>query len=316
MAKTARFERKGRPATTLTPDPSPTQWERVGVRASLCAVLVFLPTLAHALVLQTVEPRAFGYTVGDALERRVLVDRARDGVVDPASLPKPGRTGRWFQLREVTALPDGLRLAYQIVNAPPQPDQENLPALGLRVIGPDGQPHDAEIAPFTVTMAPVAHFGPYDVIQSADVRPDLEAPAIDTSASRSRVLACAAALLALSALLWAPRLLRRLAWRKVGPFARARRALRRLPARGDDIEARRQALRRLHQALDETAGLTLALDNVELLFQAQPWLAPARAQVEALFADSRATFFGHSPPPPLARLVGAASQWAELERRR
>lgn len=286
------------------------------MRSSLFAVLVLLPALARALVLQTVEPRAFGYTVGDVLERRVLVDRARDGVVDRASLPKPGRSGRWFQLREVTALPDGLRLAYQIVNAPPQPDRENLPALGLRVIGPDGQPRDAEIAPFTVTMTPVVHFGPYDVIQSADVRPDLEPPPIDASASRRRVLACAAALLAQGALLWAPGLARRLGWRKAGPFARARRVLRRLPARGDDIEARRQALRRLHQALDEAAGLTLALDNVELLFQTQPWLAPARAQVEALFADSRATFFGRAPPPTLARLVGMASQWAELERRR
>jgi mxaA protein len=265
--------------------------------------------------VQTVEPRPFGYTVGDVLVRRVLVQSSA-AAVDPASLPKPGRYGRWFALREVTALSDGVRLVYQLVNAPPQPDQENLPSLTLRLIGPDGRAREAQIGPFTVAMAPVAHFGPYDVIQADDLRADLKPRPIDTRGRRQRAFAYGAALLALAGVGLAPALARRLGWRRAGPFVRAWRALRRAPLRGDDAAACRGALRRLHQALDEAAGRTLALDNVDGLLQAQPWLAPARQTVRALLADSRAAFFGEAPPPPRARLLSLAAQLAELERRR
>jgi mxaA protein len=269
-----------------------------------------------ASALQTVEPRPFGYTVGDVLVRRVVVERGSHATVDPASLPKPGRYGRWFALREATALPDGVRLAYQLVNVPLQPEHQNLPSLTLRLIGPDGSAREEAIGPFTVTMSPVGHFGAYDVIQASDVRPDLEPRPIETGGRLQRVLACGAALLALAAVQVAPALARRLGWRRAGPFARAWLALRRVPLRGDDAGARCGALRRLHQALDETAGRTLALDNMERLLQAQPWLAPARQAIHALLADSRAAFFEEATPPPRARLLALAAQLAELERRR
>jgi mxaA protein len=270
---------------------------------------------APALSVQTVEPRPFGYTVGDVLVRRVLV-ASGDAAVDPASLPKPGRYGRWFALREATALSDGARLVYQLVNSPPQPDQENLPSLTLRLIGPDGRAWEAQIGPFTVAMSPVAHFGPYDVIQADDLRADLEPRPIDTRSRRQRVFGYGAGLLALAGVGLVPALARRLGWRRAGPFVRAWRALRRAPLRGDDAAARRGALRRLHQALDEAAGRTLALDNVEGLLQAQPWLTPARQTVQALLAESRAAFFGEAAPPPRARLLRLAAQLAGLERHR
>ncbi len=287
----------------------------VGVRV-LPAVLTSVIGVAPVLALETVEPRPFGYTVGDVLERRLLVDRTRDASLDPASLPRPGRYGRWFQLRVVTPAPDGARLAYQIVNMPLQADLENLPSLRVRVIGLDGRARDADIGPFTVAMAPVAHFGSYDVIDADAVRPDLDPAPIDTSGRRDRVALYGAALIALAAVQLAPALARRLGRRRAGPFARARRALRRLPRHGEDVAARNAALLRLHEALDEAAGRTLALDNVESLFLMHPWLAPARASVEALLAQSRAAYFGEAPPPPRTQLLSVAAQLADLERRR
>jgi len=285
------------------------------MRVLAAAVLVALAGSSRVLALETVEPRPFGYTVGDVLERRLLVDPNRDGTLDPAGLPRPGRTGRWFQLSAVTPLPDGARLTYQIVNMPPQADQENLPSLRVRVIGPDGRPRDADIGPFTVAMAPVARFGSDDVIDADAVRPDRDPQPIDTTRRRERVFLYAAALTALAAIQIAPALARRLGWRRAGPFARALRALRRLPRSEEDVAARNNALRRLHEALDEAAGRTLALDNLELLFLAHPGLAPARASLEALLAQSRASFFGEAPPPPRAHLVSVAAQLADLERR-
>jgi mxaA protein len=284
--------------------------------ARIASSLLLVALTTHAAsAFQTVEPRSFGYTVGDVLERRLLLDRALDGTVDPASLPRPGRSGRWFQLREVTSAPDGVRFVYQIVNTPSQPDLENLPSLNVSLIGPDGRAHQAAIGPFTVAMAPVAHFGPYDAIESAEVRPDLDPPPIATSAGRRRVLAYGAALTLLAAVQWAPALARRFGRRRAGPFARAWRALRRAPLLGEDAAARRNALRRLHEALDEAAGATLALDNLDCLFAAHPGLAPARAGVEALLADSRAAFFDDAPPPPRARVLSVVAQLADLEGR-
>jgi len=285
------------------------------MRVLAAAVLVALAGSSRVLALETVEPRPFGYTVGDVLERRLLVDPNRDGTLDPAGLPRPGRTGRWFQLSAVTPLPDGARLTYQIVNMPPQADQENLPSLRVRVIGPDGRPRDADIGPFTVAMAPVARFGSDDVIDADAVRPDRDPQPIDTTRRRERVFLYAAALTALAAIQIAPALARRLGWRRAGPFARALRALRRLARSEEDVAARNNALRRLHEALDEAAGRTLALDNLELLFLAHPGLAPARASLEALLAQSRASFFGEAPAPPRAHLVSVAAQLADLERR-
>jgi mxaA protein len=279
------------------------------------AVLFALAVSTRALALQTIEPRPFGYTVGDVLERTLLVEGAQEGTLDPASLPRPGRTGRWFQLRAVTALPEGARLTYQIVNLPEQADQENLPSLRVRVIGPDGRAREADIGPFTVAMTPVARFASYDVIDADAIRPDRDPQPIDTSRRRARVFLYAAALTVLAAIQLAPALARRLGWRRAGPFARALRALRRLPGREEDVAARNDALRRLHAALDEVAGRTLALDNVELLFLARPALAPARTTVEALLAQSRAAFFGQVPPPPRAHLLSVAAQLADLERR-
>jgi mxaA protein len=306
------------------PHPPPACGRGVGVRVLATAVLALSTAPAPALALQSVEPRAFGYTVGDVLERRVLVDRIRDGTLDPASLPRPGRAGRWFQLRAVTPAPDGVRLLYQLVNAPLQPEQENLPSLALRLIRPDGRVQDAAIGPFTVATAPLMPFGPYDTVQDTDLRPDLDPPPIDTSARRRRVLAYGAALALLAAAQCAPWLARRVGWRPAGPFARARRALTALARRPSEArsaqeggsEAGRQALRRLHQALDEAAGRTLALDNVEALFGAQPWLAPARAGVERLLVASRDTFFAGAPPPPIAQVRSLVAQLADLERGR
>jgi hypothetical protein len=125
----------------------------------------------------------------------------------------------------------------------------------------------------------------------------------------------AAALLALLAVQALRSLARRLAWRRATPFARAWRALRRLSAQGDDDPTRCLALRRLHEALDQAAGVTLALDNLGALFQAHPALESARAPVQALLAASRAAFFGQAPPPSLHQLSQWAGQLAELEAR-
>jgi mxaA protein len=273
--------------------------------------MLLAPALACAA--DTIEPRAFGYTVGDVLERRIVVDAAREGRIDVTSLPKPGRVGRWFALRAAQVQPDGARLVYQILSSPEQPASENLPSLRLQAIAADGRPRPIDIGPFTVSMAPVALFGPYDAAQAVELRPDLDPPPIDTGARARRVAGCVIALVALLGLLWLPPLLRRHLARRSGPFMRAWRALRGRQPGADEAAASLEALRRLHQAFDEAAGATLALDNLDRLFEARPQLVQARAQVESMLAASRAAFFGQAAPPPRARTAELARTLARLD---
>src|SRR5258708_34252713 len=145
-----------------------------------------------------------------------------------------------------------------MANVPLQPQQENLPSLRVRLIAPDGHTQEADVGPFPVAMAPAAHFGPDDVIQADNVRPARDPRPIDTASRRERVLAYAAALIALAAVQLAPALAPRFGWRPAGPFGRARRALHRSFLRGDDVPPRRPALRCLHPAPDDPPCRTRA----------------------------------------------------------
>lgn len=282
-------------------------------RGARTAALVFALALAlvqaarTARAADTVEPRPFGYTVGDVLERRILIDPQRDGTLDASSLPKPGRFGRWFALRAALAQPDGVRLVYQIVDSPGAAQRENLPSLRLQVDGRDGRPHPVDVGPFTVSLAPVA-LGPLGDEGSSlpPLRPDLDPPPVPTQALQRRVTVLAIALAVLLALLWLLPLVRRRLALRTGPFMRAWRAMRRAPTA-------LQAMRALHAALDEAAGATLALDNVERLFAARPQLGPARGEVESLLAASRAAFFGGAEAPARERSLALARRLAELD---
>jgi hypothetical protein len=66
----------------------------------LLALLLWVaPLLAQAaeeevLRVQASEPRAYGYQVGDAVQRRVVVRAPAGWTLDEASLPRPGGRGQ------------------------------------------------------------------------------------------------------------------------------------------------------------------------------------------------------------------------------
>ncbi|WP_395695057.1 hypothetical protein, partial [Piscinibacter sp.] len=76
----------------------------------LAALLMSLAAAAVAadavLRVEASEPRAFGYQVGDHLQRRVVVQVPAGWTLDEASLPKPGGRGLALELRAVRAQHD------------------------------------------------------------------------------------------------------------------------------------------------------------------------------------------------------------------
>ena len=95
--------------------------------AALLGTLAGVSPIADAAVdaLAVTTPRPFGYVIGDTFEHRTSLVLERGFDLDPASIPEPGRAGRWLNLNRTALESDAengstahtVVLHYQIVNA-------------------------------------------------------------------------------------------------------------------------------------------------------------------------------------------------------
>jgi mxaA protein len=286
-------------------------------------VLGFLLSVAAARVhaqpitITPVPPRAFGYTVGDRIERRIEIKTAPPWSLAQASLPRLGRLNAWFELADISIYTDPqtagarteIRLTYQLLNSPTQPSVLLLPRLALRFEG-GAEPVERDVPPAEVFAAPLLPAAATDSTLDtprADRKP--EPIPVDTLRSRLTAYLLGAVLLLLSMLI-ARQFAQR---RRAGPFVRACRDLRRIAHTPPDGNRAAAAMRIVHRALDETAGQSVFLDNVESLF-ASPHRAPLRDRTHAFLRRSREQFFaGTGEPLPLDELRDLARAWRALE---
>lgn len=251
--------------------------------------------------LAVTEPRAYGHSLGDVLVRRVVLELDHPWRLADDALPKPGRSGAWLELRppEVKSRALGSRtryditLAYQVVNVPREIATLALPEVTLALAGP--RPAFESVPDFPFTLAPLTpeHIlarAPLDEMQS-----EVQPPRIATAGIKARLAACALA---------AGAILLFLAWRLWGipflaagrgPFARARREVRRL-ARGRGESAHREAIKRVHRAFDQTAGRALFAAELPAFLREHPRFAPLAADIERFFELSRREFFAGGAP--------------------
>jgi mxaA protein len=272
---------------------------------------MLLATLLAAATVQTVEPRAYGYVVGDLVERRVLLAQP----LAPAALPRRGRIDAWLELREaqlVGGSTQELRLVYQIVNAPKQVATIELPALALAT---SQSRSEVDAWPITVSaMTPAFALARAGLDES---QPDIAPERADL---RPVLVRMAAVTLLLAALVYAVALARwpQLAfWRRDAPFRSAWLELRRLarhrPAEAEAALAQR-AMQRLHAAFDAAAGQALFAERLDALYVARPQLRPLAGDIERFYAQSRSAFFAATPATPaLAPLVELARRLTQAE---
>jgi mxaA protein len=288
--------------------------------ALACAVATAASAAEPAtLALRTIEPRAYGYQVGDVLQRQVVVDVPDGLALDEASVPRPGARGRALELRAVRRTPAAGReeivLEYQVFLAPPAVRTLELPPVVLHFTGrPRAQ--DVRIDAWPVTVAPLV---PVEVSPRrglGDLQADVDAPRLPTEGLRLRLAAWlgAAALLAATLLL----LHFGLPWwnRRHRPFARAWPALRRLHLGADDAAAWRLACERLHAAFNESGGEVLFEHGIDRFAARRPGFAPLREEMRRFLAISRRGFFGDGArdPQDLAWLVGFGRRCRDAER--
>lgn len=278
------------------------------------------PAAAQVRAVHTLEPRAFGYFLGDTLVRTVEIETGPEDEIVPASLPRTGPSNYWLELRDIAQSSarrgDGrlhtLRLTYQAFYAPIDPRKQTIPATEIAVRGPNGS-DTVSIPPFTFVMSPLREIFPERGAGSRDedvLRPDAR-PEPRRSAGLRTAALIAAGLSALFLVLLA----RDLAWwpfhrRPARPFSRAVREVGRALAQGG-ADGYRTALLALHRAFDIAAGRRLLAADVGSFLAAHPEHGKVETEVERFFAASRAVFFGEAeregeirlPPHDLKQLA-------------
>ena len=295
---------------------------RRAMRASVLGALLAMAAIAldaqPVLTASVVEPRAFGYQVGDVASGTVRVQVPAGLALDDASLPKPGARGKALELRSVerhsAAEPGGqaltLRLEYQVFLSPAQTRTLETPTLTLRFVGLPRE-QALRIEPWPVTVSPLA---PADVSPRrglGELQPDAAPLLIATTPARWRLLAeGAVALLLLGYLaqvyLGAP-------WwaRSRRPFNRAwheLRALRngRAPQAAPHAAPHtaghfaRAAIQRLHAALNASAGEVVFEAGIDRFIAASPRFGPIRDDLVAFLRMSSREFFAPAAAHPEA----------------
>jgi mxaA protein len=240
-------------------------------------------------------PRAFGYTVGDVVSRRIALQVPAGLTLDEDSLPHTGGRGRALELRRVelrrslAGVPEELRLDYQVFLAPRELRVLEMPVFELRFDGTP-RPQTLRIDAWPVTVAPLTPADPSPREGLGEMRPDRDPPRLDTSVLRARLLAEGG--LALLLLAYLGHVYLGLPWlaRRRRPFGRAWDALRALPA-APDAAQRRAAFEQLHAALNASAGEVLFEPGVDRFIALRPGFAPLRDELLQFFAHSRAEFF-------------------------
>jgi mxaA protein len=270
-----------------------------------CVVWALAAGAAGAQVsptVSTVEPRAYGWQLGDVVVREVAIEADAAYTLEADSLPRPGRVGSAFELRriDVGSAPSAagrqhrLRLEYQVFLSPQAVRTLELPPLTLR-FAHAGRSQDVRVDAWPVTVSPLV---PVEVSPRSglgELQPDEPPPPVDTRPTRWRLLALAsvAALMGLVLL----HLHVGLPWlaRRQRPFESAWRALRRLPA-ADAAGRRRAAFEQLHAALNQSAGAALFEGGVDAFVAARPPFAPLREDLRQFFQRSRTEFFAAAAP--------------------
>lgn len=286
---------------------------------------VALSAAAHAeseLRVEVVNPRPFGYVIGDVLERAITAEVADRYVLERASLPRSGRLDAWLESWPPSIAASTwlgrthyrIKLAYQIVGSSERVTTIALPEVRLVFTG-DGASISETLPDWPITAGPLT---PTHVLGRAsleEIRPDRAPARISTRppAVRLALYATTAGLL----LLYLGYRRFGLSWPgRPGPFARALRDVRSLALGEHGAPTHRTALRRVHRAFDETAGRTLFAGELSGFFESHPRFTGVRDAIERFFETSRQEFFddGRAGDTNLTELVALCRECRRRER--
>jgi mxaA protein len=293
----------------------------------LCAACGAAVSAPRTPSVTVINPRAFGYFIGDVIDRKVVIRLGPHEKLDMASLPRPGPLNYWLELAGVThsEKSDGddtihtLHLSYQVFYGALDPRRLVIPGfkLGLTTGG------EVSVPDFGFITSPIRQLFAANSQSSGsavEVQPDQSAPQLPTGAERTALLISSlVGLAALIGLAWHN------AWwpfhkRPARPFTDAARYLKANAAQLGNAQGYRAALLKLHRAFDLAAGRRLLSEDVASFLDAHPEYRAQSGKIGQLFRASRRAFFANDVDEaqaemPLAALVDLSAGLSAAERR-
>jgi mxaA protein len=279
--------------------------------------------LAADIEIRAQNPRPFGYVVGDVFEQELILSAKAGQRLDQKQLPKPGRLNAWLELRNLTIDESSsgattayrVRLTYQLPNAPVAVRVIELPAQRFVLLQADTS-IEVNSTEWPITIGPITP----DEVLARDgleaMRADAPPTLIDTTAVKQRLVGYAVALAALL-LYWCYRYFGiPYLNRQRRPFTRAYREVDKL-VRSAEPSAYHRALEHLHRALNETAGKSLFVDNIDPFLANRSIPSGLAAMTREFFQASRNEFFaggGASGHYSIAWMQDFCRAWRDVER--
>lgn len=287
-------------------------WRLGGSRSFIIAIAGLWLIAAHAedgvvtdprVAVRTIDPqRDVGYTVGDTLQRTVILEAQKPYVLLETSLPIAGNDkkrrgkGSGVEVREVkvettTGIDKTvytLHLSYQVFTNNIVAKPAVLPAEFVK-FGGAGKNFEVRIPSWSFRISPLAVYG--SVVVERDMS-GFRGPLL-LDATRHHQLLWGLLGLLVGSMLGLLYVLGTSSWlpRMGGPFARAYRDLKKLPATPEGLS---QGVSRLHQAFNTTAGNSVF--NGASFLSRKPGFAPVGMEIDQFFGLSRTVFFESSAP--------------------
>jgi mxaA protein len=290
------------------------------VLSLLCWMVV---AQAAEISVEALNPRPFGYAVGDTLKQELIFTTQSHQVLDEKKIPKPGRLNAWVELKNIEVAETAVgskriyrvKLDYQLPNSPTEVRVIELPAQRFFFLEA-GKSIEARSTEWPITMGPITSTEVLARDGLEALRPDVAPRGIDTRPILQRLVVYAIALGAL--LLYG-------CYRYFGmpflerqrrPFTRTSRQLDRLVKKAAP-DAFPKAIEYLHQALNETAGKSLFSENVEPFLAHRSIPAGLADMTRQFFQLSREEFFGAGVSESQRSLTWAREfcrAWRDVER--
>ena len=265
------------------------------------AVRAELPPPIHSVEVST--PRDYGIVMGETLSAKVRAATDQNCQLETASLPQAGSAvADFLELRAIHAHSQHpgkeaihfVGLQYQVFKGVRDAEIISVPAWALS-FNCKGERVEAEVPAWNFTLTPIIPDKIPD--EAVVIRGDMPPP-VDSGNSHARWLAVSLSSLAGLGVyaLWRLGLLP--FQRKRPPFLRAASGLKRLGKQAPSIEAYRQGVRLVHEALNETAGHTLFSGQLGFFLLDHPHYAPLKVELERFFVLSDGLFFAAAPQFP------------------
>jgi mxaA protein len=269
----------------------------------LFTIILFLLSLnsfaenESPITIELANQRNYGYSLGDEIVSKALINTTFGYQLEKTSIPKPGPINSWLALTRTQLKEDSngydyqLRLYYQAFKSIKQSTQLTIPAVELRFDSP--LKSVSELIPaWDITYNPLIPGVTPD--NQVNIQGPLKPEYLETSSHYPIIFWLILLTLLLSLYLaWIYDKLP-LLQRYTGPFGRSCKTLAQLSVNPDSKASNREAILCFHQAINECAEKTVFTENLTQFFQKYPQFSEAKLQTEKLFNYSRQLFFSQS----------------------